>query len=86
MPWSIFVFWMFFFGLIGILAAGWFTIADWWIWFVGGILLIFALSATIKFIVDRRGRRPRFISMLGSWMFLLIVILLFYIIGILAAG
>ncbi|NHJ39283.1 MAG: zinc ribbon domain-containing protein [Asgard group archaeon] len=84
--WSIFTFWIFFFGLIGILAAGWFNVFDWWIWFVGGILFIFAISATIKFIADRRGRKPRFTSMITSWMFFLFMFLLFYIVGVLTAG
>lgn len=84
--WSMFTFWMFFFGLIGILAAGWFDVYDWWIWFVGGIFFIFALSATIKFISDKRGRKPRFISMISSWMLFLFMFLLFYLIGVLAAS
>ncbi|NHK30958.1 MAG: zinc ribbon domain-containing protein [Asgard group archaeon] len=84
--WSIFIFWIFFFGLIGILAAGWFDVFDWWIWFVGGIFFIFALSATLKYVSDRRGRKPRFISMLSSWMFFLFMFLLFFLVGILTAG
>jgi hypothetical protein len=84
--WSIFTFWMFFFAVIGIVVAGWFTVrGSWWIWFVGGMMFIGALAETTRFIALRRGRRRRLESLIGSWSFFLFFMLLFYVIGIVVA-
>ncbi|NHJ33229.1 MAG: zinc ribbon domain-containing protein [Asgard group archaeon] len=85
--WSFCVFWWFFFGIIGIVVAGWFQFFDdWWITFVGGIILIGAISETLRFSALRRGRRKRLESLIGSWSFFLFFVLLFFIIGILVAN
>lgn len=85
--WSFLVFWWFFFGIIGILVAHWFDFfADWWITFVGGILLIGAIAETIRFTAMKQGKRKRLESLIGSWSFFLFFILLFFVVGILLAG
>jgi hypothetical protein len=84
--WSFCVFWWFFFGIIGIVVAGWFQFKDdWWISFVGGILLIGAISETIRFTAMKYGRRKRLESLISSWGFLLIFVLLFFVVGVLLA-
>jgi hypothetical protein len=84
--WSFLVFWWFFFGIIGMVATPWFTFkGDWWITFVGGILLIGAISETIRFSAIKRGRRKRLESLISSWGFFLFFVLLFYIVGLLLA-
>lgn len=84
--WSFFVFWMFLFGIIGILVADWFTVASWWIWLIGGMAFIGAVAETIRFTAMKRGKRKRLESLIGSWSFFLFFVLLFYVIGIEAAG
>ncbi|NHJ47063.1 MAG: zinc ribbon domain-containing protein [Asgard group archaeon] len=83
--WSMFAFWMFFFAVIGIVVAGWFTIWSWWIWLVGGMMFIGAVAETIRFVAQKHGRRRRLSSLIGSWSFFLFFVLLFYIVGILTA-
>ena len=85
--WSFCIFWWFFFGIIGILVAPWFNFfSDWWITFVGGILLIGAIAETIRFTAMRRGKRRRLESLISSWSFFLFFVLLFFVIGILLAN
>ncbi|TET27911.1 MAG: zinc ribbon domain-containing protein [Candidatus Heimdallarchaeota archaeon] len=85
--WSFLIFWWFFFGIIGILVAGWFQFFnDWWITFVGGILLIGAIAETIRFTAMKRGKRKRLESLITSWSFFLFFTLLFFVIGILLAN
>ena len=84
--WSFCIFWWFFFGIIGILVAPWFEFrGDWWITFVGGILLIGAIAQTIRFYAMRQGKRRRLESLITSWSFFLFFVLLFYIVGNLLA-
>jgi len=85
--WSFCFIWWFFFGIIGIVVAGWFSFfGDWWITFVGGIILIGAISETIRFSARRSGRRKRIESLIGSWSIFLFFVLLFCIVGMVLAG
>ncbi|MCK5047599.1 MAG: zinc ribbon domain-containing protein, partial [Candidatus Heimdallarchaeota archaeon] len=71
-------------GIIGILVAPWFDFfGDWWITFVGGILLIGAIAETIRFTAMKRGKRKRLESLISSWSFFLFFVLLFFVVGVL---
>ncbi len=85
--WIFCIFWWFFFGIIGIVVAGWFSFyGDWWITFVGGIILIGAISESIRFSARRLGRRKRLESLIGSWSIFFFFVLLFCIVAMLLAG